>query len=89
MLNDPLTDAVEHAAELFSSADADAAEARRDLGQLLAQLPTQQRISIVYTKLEGLSVRETADLTGMSESAFKVAVHRGLKALAAKMSIAL
>lgn len=89
MLNDPLTDAVEYAAELFSSADADAAEARRDLGQLLAQLPAQQRISIVYTKLEGLSVRETADLTGMSESAIKVAVHRGLKALAAKMSIAL
>jgi RNA polymerase sigma factor (sigma-70 family) len=89
MLNDPFTDASEQAAGLFSSADADAAEARRDLGQLLAQLPAQQRISIVHTKLEGLSVRETAALTGMSESAIKVAVHRGLKALAAKMSIAL
>jgi RNA polymerase sigma factor (sigma-70 family) len=85
MLNDPLTDATEQAAELFSSADADAAEARRDLDQLLAQLPTQQRMTIVHTKLEGLSVRETAELTGMSESAIKVAVHRGLKALAARM----
>ncbi|RXZ32302.1 sigma-70 family RNA polymerase sigma factor [Oxalobacteraceae bacterium CAVE-383] len=85
MLNDPLTDATEQAAELFSSADADAADARRDLDQLLAQLPEQQRTAIVHTKLEGLSVRETAELTGMSESAIKVAVHRGLKALAARM----
>jgi RNA polymerase sigma factor (sigma-70 family) len=85
-LNDPLTDAAEQAADLFSSADADAAEARRDLDQLLAQLPQQQRMTIVHTKLEGLSVRETAALTGMSESAIKVAVHRGLKVLAARMS---
>jgi RNA polymerase sigma-70 factor (ECF subfamily) len=34
-------------------------------------------------KLEGLSVTETARRTGMSESAVKVGVHRGLKALAA------
>ena len=85
MLNDPLTEATEKAAELFSSADADAADARRDLNQLLGQLPEQQRASIVHTKLEGLSVRETAELTGRSESAIKVAVHRGLKALAARM----
>ncbi|HEY4317800.1 MAG TPA: sigma-70 family RNA polymerase sigma factor [Herbaspirillum sp.] len=85
MLNDPFSEATEQAAELFSSADADAADARRDLEQLLAQLPEQQRKTIVHTKLEGLSVRETAELTGMSESAIKVAVHRGLKALAARM----
>jgi RNA polymerase sigma-70 factor (ECF subfamily) len=87
MLNDPLTDATDQA-ELFSSADADAAEARRDLDQLLAQLPEQQRVTIVHTKLEGLSVRETAGLTGMSEAAVKVAVHRGLKSLAARMGSA-
>jgi RNA polymerase sigma-70 factor (ECF subfamily) len=34
-------------------------------------------------KLEGLSVAEAARVTGMSESAVKVGVHRGLKALAA------
>ena len=38
-----------------------------------------------YVKLEGLSVVETARLTGLSESAVKVGVHRGLKALAAKI----
>jgi len=36
-------------------------------------------------KIEGLSVAETARLTGMSQSAVKVGVHRGLKALAAKI----
>ena len=34
-------------------------------------------------KLEGLSVIEAARATGMSESAVKVGVHRGMKALAA------
>ena len=34
-------------------------------------------------KLEGLSVTETARITGLSESAVKVGVHRGLKALSA------
>ena len=34
------------------------------------------------TKIDGLSVREAALATGMSESAIKVGVHRGIKALA-------
>ena len=38
-------------------------------------------------KLEGLSVIETAQATGMSESAVKVGVHRGLKALAALIRV--
>ncbi len=66
-----------------SAADTEAADARRDLGKLLARLPGRQRLPIVHMKLEGLSVAQTARLTGMSESAVKVGVHRGLKALAA------
>ncbi len=80
-LNDPL----DEEKELFSTANAEAAEARRDLNKLLAELPDQLRLPIVYTKLEGLSVKEAADVSGMSESAIKVGVHRGLKALAAKI----
>lgn len=80
-LNDPLDEEM----EVFSSSDTEAAEARRDLNKLLAALPEQQRLPIVHTKLEGLSVKETAELTGMSESAIKVGVHRGLKALALKI----
>ena len=71
--------------DLFASTDSEAAEARRDLGRLLEQLPDRQRLPIVHMKLEGLSVVETAQLTGLSESAVKVGVHRGLKALAAKI----
>jgi RNA polymerase sigma-70 factor, ECF subfamily len=78
-LNDPLDDEL----EMFSSADADAAEARRDLAKLLEQLPDRHRLPIVHVKLHGLSVAEAAQITGMSESAVKVGVHRGLKALAA------
>jgi RNA polymerase sigma-70 factor, ECF subfamily len=80
-----LTDSLDDASGFFSSADADAAEAKRDLGKLLEQLPDRQRLPIVHTKLEGLSVEATAQVTGMSESAVKVGVHRGLKALAAKI----
>ncbi|MDD2547124.1 MAG: sigma-70 family RNA polymerase sigma factor [Burkholderiaceae bacterium] len=79
--NDPL----DEASGLFASSDSEAAEARRDLGQLLQTLPDRQRLPIVHVKLEGLSVVETAHLTGMSESAVKVGVHRGLKALAARI----
>ena len=78
-----LTDPMDDETDFFSSADSEAAEARRDLGKLLDQLPDRQRLPIVHTKLEGLSVTEAAQLTGMSESAIKVGVHRGMKALAA------
>ena len=52
---------------------------------MLQTLPDKQRLPIEYVKLEGLSVVETARLTGLSESAVKVGVHRGLKALAARI----
>ena len=79
LLNEPLDEEFGFA----SGSDTEASDARRDLGKLLAQLPERQRLPIVHMKLEGLSVAETARLTGMSESAVKVGVHRGLKALAA------
>ena len=81
--HEALTDPIDDETDIFSSADGEAAEARRDLGKLLDQLPDRQRLPIVHTKLEGLSVTEAAQRTGMSESAVKVGVHRGMKALAA------
>jgi len=69
--------------EWLAAPDNEAAGTKRDLAALLARLPDRQRLPIVHTKLEGLSVAETARRTGMSESAVKVGVHRGLKALAA------
>jgi RNA polymerase sigma-70 factor (ECF subfamily) len=82
---DLLTEPLDDELDVLSSAEADAAEARRDLARLLEALPERQRMPIVYVKIQGLSVIEAARLTGMSASAVKVAVHRGLKALAAKI----
>jgi RNA polymerase sigma-70 factor (ECF subfamily) len=78
-----LTDPLDEELDFLSSSDSEAAEARRDLAKLLEQLPDRQRLPIVHMKLEGLSVAQAARVTGMSESAVKVGVHRGLKALAA------
>lgn len=80
-LHDPLDDD----SELLVDEQAGASEARRDLGGLLQTLPDRQRLPIVHVKLDGLSVAETARRTGMSESAIKVGIHRGLKALAARI----
>jgi len=80
-----LTDPLDDELEVFAASDTDAAEAKKDLDKLLAELPERQRLPIMYMKLEGLSVTETAQRTGMSESAVKVGVHRGLKAIAAKI----
>jgi RNA polymerase sigma-70 factor (ECF subfamily) len=80
-----ITDPLDDASELLAASDADASEARRDLAVLLQSLPDRQRLPIEHVKIEGLSVLETARLTGMSVSAVKVGVHRGLKALAAKI----
>jgi RNA polymerase sigma-70 factor (ECF subfamily) len=78
-LNDPLDDDA-FAAE---ASDQEAAMAKRDIAKLLATLPDRHRRPIECVKLQGLSVAETSKLTGMSESAVKVGIHRGMKALAA------
>lgn len=80
-----LTDPLDDELEVFAKSDTDAADAQRDLGKLLSTLPDKQRLPIVHVKVEGLSVVEAARLTGMSESAIKIGVHRGMKALAARI----
>ncbi len=80
LLHEPLDD---EGSELLSDAEPAAAEARRDLGLLLQRLPDKQRLPIQMVKIEGLSVTETSRRTGLSESAVKIGIHRGLKALAA------
>jgi RNA polymerase sigma-70 factor (ECF subfamily) len=57
-------------------------ESSLDLEKLLAEVPPKARQAIQFVKLDGLSVREAAAKSGMSESAVKISVHRGLKALA-------
>ena len=74
----------EEADALFVPAGADAAMAARDLERIMANLPARTRDLIRATKIEGLSIREAAEQHGMTETAVKVAIHRGLKSLGGK-----
>jgi RNA polymerase sigma-70 factor (ECF subfamily) len=71
----------EDAEALFVAPGAEAAMAGRDLDRVLARLPARTQALIRDVKITGLSTREAAEKHAMSESAVKVAVHRGLKAL--------
>jgi RNA polymerase sigma factor (sigma-70 family) len=80
-LNDPFDDHL----DIFASSDKESTDAKCDVCKLLKLLPDRHRLPILHVKMQGLSVKETAELMGMSESAVKVSIHRGLKALAAKV----
>jgi RNA polymerase sigma factor (sigma-70 family) len=83
LLNDPL----DEREELFAAPDdTGAAEASLDIAKLLQQLPERQRLPIQYVKIEGGSVADAAKRIGISESAVKVGIHRGLKTLAASIA---
>lgn len=53
------------------------------LETLLSRIPPAQASAILWTRINGRSIRETAAITGQSESLVKVNVHRGLHKLAA------
>jgi RNA polymerase sigma-70 factor (ECF subfamily) len=54
----------------------------RDIGRALEVLAPGQRSVIAAVSVEGRSIRETATSLGISEAAVRVALHRGLKAIA-------
>jgi len=76
---------LENAHEITSDDDMNAIDSGLDLQRLLSQISGKARAAIQIVKFDGLSVSEAAARTGMSESAVKVAVHRGLKALALRI----
>jgi RNA polymerase sigma-70 factor (ECF subfamily) len=82
---DDLHDALDDVDETQLVAASEETGTQRDLDKLLQELPEAQRVAIVLTKVEGLSVAEAAQRTGASESAIKVQVHRGLKRLAQRV----
>jgi RNA polymerase sigma-70 factor (ECF subfamily) len=77
---------IEAAEEIMAQDDYVGTESANDLTKLLNQLPDKMRRAIQSVKLDGLSVAEAARRCGMSESAVKVNVHRGLKALASSIA---
>jgi len=73
---------MEREEELMAHSDMAAVDSGLDLQRLMSRISFKARQAIQYIKLEGLSVSEAAARSGMSESAVKVAAHRGLKAMA-------
>lgn len=63
----------------------DACAARMDIDRLLGGLSDKQAAAIRATRIDGMSTAEAARAGGYSESDVKVSVHRGLKALAARL----
>lgn len=56
----------------------------RDIGRALQSLAPGQRAVVSAISLDGRSIGETARALGMSEGAVRVALHRGLAAIARK-----
>jgi RNA polymerase sigma-70 factor (ECF subfamily) len=76
---------IEDADELFATENPEEGAVRRDLSKLLGGLPAKQSQLLRDVKLTGLSMEEAAAKSGMSISAVKVSVHRGLKTMARRV----
>jgi RNA polymerase sigma factor (sigma-70 family) len=73
--------------DAFAGPDTEAEiSARLDVAGLLDTLPPKPRELIRQTRIEGHSVADAAARAGMTETAAKVSIHRGLKALMARMT---
>lgn len=81
-----LTSPLDDDAPIFAHDDNEDALARRDLDVVLDTVPARTSDLIRRTKVDGQSVAEAAAANNMSETAAKVSIHRGLKALAARFA---
>lgn len=72
---------VDHIAETYAQPEIDTVS-DRDIGRALDTLPQGQRSVVAAISVEGCSIEETAQKFGMREAAVRVALHRGLAAIA-------
>ena len=77
---------LEDDAPIFSTDDSANAADRRDVETVLSQVPPRTSDLIRQTRLEGATVAEAAARHGITETAAKVSIHRGLKALMGKFA---
>jgi RNA polymerase sigma-70 factor, ECF subfamily len=75
---------VDDCEDLFAPDEVEQTSASHDVTRLLSTLPPATSEAIRLTKLEGLSIEETADRTGKSATATKVSIHRGMLRLVAR-----
>jgi len=71
--------------DLAGRDDLSAFLAAADVDRLLEGLPDKHRESIRLTRIHGYSIAETAAVTGRSQSAVKISVHRGIRRLMARV----
>ncbi len=76
----------DEAYQLAAAPESAASDARLDLKRALQALPERTRTLIDRVKIQGGSVAEAANAAGMTETAAKVAIHRGLQAMAKFLS---
>lgn len=74
-------DAMETLAAPAANQELEGVRSGEEVQELLQHLPPRQRVALETVKLRELSLAEAAALSGQSEGALKVNVHRALKAL--------
>jgi RNA polymerase sigma-70 factor (ECF subfamily) len=73
-------------APIFAHDESEDAAARMDVDTVLQTVSPRTGALIRQVKVEGASIAEAAKAAGMSETAAKVSIHRGLKALTARFA---
>jgi RNA polymerase sigma-70 factor (ECF subfamily) len=77
---------IEDFSETLAAEEAEHPVAERDVQRHLNGLPARQRDVVRAVAVDGASISETADRLKMTQVAVRVALHRGLAALAAKFA---
>ncbi|KKB80484.1 RNA polymerase sigma70 [Devosia soli] len=77
---------LEDDAPVFAADDSANAADRLDVDAVLSDVSPRTADLIRQTRLEGASIAEAAARHGMTETAAKVSIHRGLKALMARFA---
>jgi RNA polymerase sigma factor (sigma-70 family) len=77
---------VDDAEDVRAPDDHAASESSLDLERLLEPLSEKMRMAARLVKIQGLSVEEASERSGLSISDIKISVHRGLKAMAAAVA---
>jgi RNA polymerase sigma-70 factor (ECF subfamily) len=72
--------------ELLAGENPEEGAVRSDVSRLLARLPERQRALMRDVKIAGYSMEEAAARAGVSVTAAKVSVHRGMKRLMREVS---
>ncbi|UYO01369.1 MAG: sigma-70 family RNA polymerase sigma factor [Devosia sp.] len=77
---------LEDDAPIFATDDSANAADQLDVAAVLSEVPDRTADLIRQTRIEGASVAEAAQRHGMTETAAKVSIHRGLKSLMARFA---